>query len=53
MAMSDRRTELKHRVKEKKAKLQQKLELMKAEAHGTKNDEIERIEGSLQHLNDT
>jgi hypothetical protein len=51
--MSGRETELKHRVEAKKARLQQQLELMKAEAHGAKNDEVDRIEKKLNELNDT
>jgi hypothetical protein len=51
--MADRTNELKHRVNAKKAQLTQKLEQLKAEAHGTKTDEIEKLEKSLQDVNDT
>ncbi|MBD3257419.1 hypothetical protein GF377_03220 [candidate division GN15 bacterium] len=50
--MTDRKEELKHRVMARKHELQEKLELVKAEAHGTANDETERLKSKLQQLDD-
>jgi hypothetical protein len=53
MTVVNRTEELKHRVLAKKAELQKQLELIKAEAHGSKTDEVERIEKKLTDLNDS
>ncbi|HDS00378.1 MAG TPA: hypothetical protein ENO22_02985 [candidate division Zixibacteria bacterium] len=50
--MPDRTNELKARVEAKKKELEQNLTQLKAEAHGKKNDEIEKLENQLNELNE-
>lgn len=49
--MPDRTTEMKLRVEAKKKEIEQKLTQLRAEAHGTKNDEIEQLEQQLNEIN--
>lgn len=51
--MPDRTNELKARVEAKKKELEQNLAQLKAEAHGEKNDQVERLERQLKELNET
>lgn len=50
--MSGHKEELKHRVMAKKHQLQQKLETVKAEAHGKSNDEVKRLKSKLDEVDD-
>ncbi len=50
--MPDRTIELKARVEAKKKELEQDVAQLKADAHGTKNDQIEKLENQLKELNE-
>jgi len=50
--MADRKAELKQRVEAKKKELEAKLAQVKADVHGAKNDEAERLEKKLKDVTD-
>jgi len=52
MSLTSHKEELKERVKAKKTKLQHRLEFIRAQAYDKKNEEAEKIEKSLNDLNE-